>query len=152
MIPDVDAVGFRFGIWYGDFWGHRGMTHSLVFAGLVTGAVMLICFRHGAPGITRLALSAYLFLATASHGVLDALTNGGLGVAFFSPFNNNRYFFPWRPIRVSPISLGRFFSQQGYLVLRTELFWIWLPSAVVATIVLTMRAAARNSENEAGPP
>src|SRR5882724_1392240 len=114
MIPDVDAVGFRFGIWYGDFWGHRGMTHSLVFAGLVTGAVMLICFRHGAPGITRLALSAYLFLATASHGVLDALTNGGLGVAFFSPFNNNRYFFPWRPILVSPISIGRFFSQRGY--------------------------------------
>jgi hypothetical protein len=28
----VDAVGFRFGIHYGDFWGHRGFTHSLVFA------------------------------------------------------------------------------------------------------------------------
>jgi hypothetical protein len=38
-----------------------------------------------------------VFLATASHGVLDATTNGGLGVAFFSPFDNRRYFLPWRP-------------------------------------------------------
>ena len=27
---------------------------------------------------------------------------GGLGVAFFSPFSNARYFLPWRPIRVAP--------------------------------------------------
>lgn len=33
------------------------------------------------------------------------LTDGGLGVAFFSPFDNKRYFLPWRPIRVSPISV-----------------------------------------------
>ena len=104
MIPDLDVVGFRLGVRYGDFWGHRGMTHSLVFAGLITGAITLIWFRYGATGITRLALSAYLFLATASHGILDAFTNGGLGVAFFSPFNRDRYFFPWRPILVSPDS------------------------------------------------
>ncbi len=148
VIPDLDVVGFRFGIPYGDFWGHRGFTHSLIFAALLTGAVMLVCFPRGAPGIGRLPLSAYLFLATASHGVLDAMTNGGLGVAFFSPFENTRYFLPWRPIRVSPISLGRFFSRQGYLVLKSELLWIWLPAGLFVLIVLGLRARATRDDTE----
>jgi inner membrane protein len=84
-------------------------------------------------------LIAYLFLATASHGVLDAMTDGGLGVAFFSPFYNGRYFFPWRPIRVSPIALGRFFTPRGYLILRNEFFWIWLPAGSFALAVLILR-------------
>jgi inner membrane protein len=45
----------------------------------------------------------------ASHGILDAMTDGGLGVAFFSPFDDTRCFFPFRPIKVSPIGLS-FFS------------------------------------------
>lgn len=28
VIPDLDVIVFRFGIHYGDFWGHRGFTHS----------------------------------------------------------------------------------------------------------------------------
>ncbi len=32
VIPDLDVLGFRFGIHYSDFWGHRGFTHSLLFA------------------------------------------------------------------------------------------------------------------------
>jgi inner membrane protein len=31
-LPDADVAGFRFGIKYEDMWGHRGMTHSLLFA------------------------------------------------------------------------------------------------------------------------
>src|SRR5205823_15125962 len=83
VLPDLDVIGFRFGIRYGDFWGHRGFTHSLVFAALLAGAVAVGMLRRGASGIRRFPLFAYLFLATASHGVLDAMTNGGLGVAFF---------------------------------------------------------------------
>ena len=30
--PDFDVVGFAMGIEYGDFLGHRGFTHSFVFA------------------------------------------------------------------------------------------------------------------------
>ena len=56
----------------------------------------------------RVATFAFLFLCTMSHALLDALTDGGLGVAFFSPFSNERYFFPWTPIRVS-----RFFSARA---------------------------------------
>jgi inner membrane protein len=139
VIPDLDVIGFRFGIRYGDFWGHRGFTHSLVFAVLIAGAVTSVVFRHGVANIGRYSLACYLFLATASHGVLDAMTNGGLGVAFFSPFDNRRYFFPWRPIRVSPIAVGGFFSARGYLILRSELVWIWLPAGLFAGLVLMLR-------------
>ena len=147
VIPDADAIGFRFGIHYGDFWGHRGFTHSLVFAALLAGAVTLILSRRGLTSIGRFALFAYLCLATASHGVLDAMTDGGLGVAFLSPFENSRYFLPWRPIRVSPISLRRFFSGGGhtvfsgrwYGVLQSELLWVWVPAFIFAALMLKLK-------------
>jgi inner membrane protein len=108
VIPDLDVIRFRFGIRYGDFWGHRGFTHSLLFGALLASVVVILGFRIGLPTLSRFALWTYFFLATASHGLLDAMTDGGLGVAFFSPFDNHRYFLPWRPIRVSPIGVGRF--------------------------------------------
>src|SRR6267154_1903330 len=84
MLPDIDVIGFRFGIHYSDLWGHRGITHSLLFAATVASIVAVMIgdsAREGwKPGLL-------LFLITASHGVLDAMTNGGLGVAFFSPFD-----------------------------------------------------------------
>ena len=122
------------------FWGHRGFTHSLAFAALLAAAVSLSSgwLR---PQIRRFSLFVYLFLATASHGLLDAMTDGGLGVAFFSPFNNRRYFLPWRPIRVSPIGITRFFSTRGLAVLKTEMMWIWVPSIFVVLLVLALRHA-----------
>jgi inner membrane protein len=139
VLPDIDVVGFRFGIHYGDFWGHRGFTHSLVFAAVLAGVVTIVLTRHSMAGIRLLPLFAYLLLATASHGVLDAMTNGGLGVAFFSPFNNHRYFLPWRPIRVSPISVHRFFSGRGFAVLQSELLWVWVPAILFAGLVLACK-------------
>lgn len=138
-LPDVDVVGFRYGIHYGDFWGHRGFTHSLTFACLVAGVAALICGKNISRELSRLSLVLYFFLSTASHGVLDAMTNGGLGVAFFSPFDNTRYFLPWRPIRVSPLAVGSFFGQRGYLILQNEFLWIWLPSVLFVTLVLIVR-------------
>lgn len=41
VIPDLDVIGFRFGVHYGDFWGHRGFTHSLLFAVFLSSLVML---------------------------------------------------------------------------------------------------------------
>src|SRR5215469_1467836 len=145
VIPDLDVMGFRFGVHYGDFWGHRGFTHSLLFAALLSGAAVgILCWKKDLR-IGRFPLLAYLFLATASHGLLDAMTNGGLGVAFFSPVDNTRYFLPWRPILVSPISLSRFFSRRGYAVLESEALWIWVPAVLFGAIVLAskrMRPAA----------
>jgi len=75
---------------------------------------------------------------TLSHGLLDAMTNGGRGIAFFSPFSNHRYFFPWRPIQVSPIGVG-FFSPRGLRVLASESLWIWAPSAIMAAAAAIFR-------------
>jgi inner membrane protein len=67
------------------------------------------------------------------------LTNGGLGVALFAPFSNERYFWPWRPIEVSPIGLEAFLSPWGVRVLVSEAKWVWLPAATVIAAVTAMR-------------
>jgi len=133
------------GIHYGDFWGHRGFTHSLLFAALLASIVMFTGFRRVASGLTRLPMWVYFFLATASHGFLDAMTDGGLGVAFFSPFDNHRFFLPWTPIRVSPIGVGRFFTDRGLAVLQSELLWICVPAALLALTAWLIRRRAAPS-------
>ena len=138
-LPDADVVGFSLGVRYGDLFGHRGFTHSLLFALMLGGAVVALFFRRPPPGLTRAGLVCYFFLATASHGLLDALTNGGLGVAFFAPFDDTRYFFPFRPVRVSPIGVGGFFSPRGLAVVLSELLWIWLPAALLVMLARVLR-------------
>ncbi len=61
VIPDFDVIGFRFGIRYGDFWGHRGFTHSLVFATILASAIVLLVFRDGLPNISPLSIWIYFF-------------------------------------------------------------------------------------------
>jgi inner membrane protein len=102
VVPDLDVIGFHFGIHYGDFWGHRGFTHSLLFAVLLATLALLLTFRQAVPGLSRFALWMYFFLATASHGFLDAMTNGGLGVAFFSPSTTSATFFRGDPSESLP--------------------------------------------------
>jgi inner membrane protein len=136
ILPDVDVIGFQFGIRYGDLWGHRGMTHSLPFAAVLAASLALGMER---KAVERWKLASLLFLITASHGVLDAMTNGGLGVAFFSPFDQDRYFFPWRPLRVSPIGTGVFFSSRGVQVLWSER-WVWASALLVSALVPVLRA------------
>src|SRR5260370_1984574 len=41
MLPDADVIGFRLGIPYGDLFGHRGFTYSLLFACVVSLASVL---------------------------------------------------------------------------------------------------------------
>ncbi|MBS0156077.1 MAG: metal-dependent hydrolase [Nitrospira sp.] len=140
MVPDLDVIGFAFGIPYGDLWGHRGMTHSLFFAGLLSAGFVGGFYRDRARA-TQLGIFGYLFVCTASHGVLDALTDGGLGIAFFSPFDPTRYFFPSRPVAVSPIGIGEFFSLDALHILASEFTWIWLPSMgmlIAARILLCL--------------
>ncbi len=82
---------------------------------------------------SRVSLAVFFTLAIASHLALDSLTNGGLGVALFAPFDRTRYFAPWRPIEVSPIGTD-FFSTRGLMVLASEIIWIWLPALALVTI------------------
>lgn len=140
VIPDLDAIGFRLGVPYGSVFGHRGFTHSILFALLTAAAAMAVTARGVEPDPENRVLLT-LGLAALSHGLLDAATNGGLGVAFFSPFSNHRYFFPMRPIEVSPIGIRPFFSGRGIEVLRSEALWIWLPSATLAALAAVVRRA-----------
>ncbi|HVG20615.1 MAG TPA: metal-dependent hydrolase [Blastocatellia bacterium] len=135
--PDLDVIGFRFGIRYGDMLGHRGLTHSILFAAALAALLTFAIPTHAKS--SRLLIFIFLFISTLSHGVLDALTNGGLGVAFFAPFHNGRYFFPWQPIEVSPIGVGSFFSARGMQVLLNELKWVWLPSGLVFALGLIFK-------------
>ena len=122
-LPDIDVIGFYLGIPYHSMLGHRGITHSLFFAAIFCAilAWMFAQKQHIKAG----AVWLYLFLSMASHGFIDALTNGGLGVAFFAPFSNQRYFFPFRPIEVSTLNIKHFFEGQGVGVLLNELLYIW---------------------------
>src|SRR3954451_20012058 len=130
MAPDLDVMAFRFGIPYGSRFGHRGFSHSFLCAALVALAV--------APLATPLAgspwwrLAGVFFVIVSAHSLLDGMTDGGLGVALFSPFDDRRYFLPWRPIRVSPIGLAAF-SHWGFRALLSELLWVWLPLSCLVT-------------------
>jgi inner membrane protein len=141
MLPDADTAAFRFGIGYSDLLGHRGLSHSLFFALVLSVAVTWLLTRHRWRS-ERMRIGLFLFFATASHGVLDAFTNGGLGIAFFAPFDDQRFFFPVRPIAVSPIGVA-FFSSRGMHVLQSELLWVWLPTAVIALSALALRLRKR---------
>jgi inner membrane protein len=127
VLPDADVIAFSFGIPYAHMLGHRGLSHSLAFAACL--AVLLTwALARGEHELPALRVSLFCFLAIASHGLLDALTDGGLGIAFFAPFSSERYFFPWRPIAVSPISVRRFFSQRGLAILANEFVTVWMPA------------------------
>jgi inner membrane protein len=139
IAPDLDVISFHFGIPYGSTMGHRGLTHSLVFALFVALA--------GAAGCRALRVRAhvafaFLFVATASHGVLDSFTNGGQGVAFLWPFSTQRFFAPFQVIEVSPIGAARLFTARGATVLLSELIWVWLPCAALALTIWALRQNA----------
>src|SRR5215203_5139745 len=128
MLPDFDVIGFAFRVPYASMLGHRGITHSLSFSLLIGVAVSFFFFS----GIqfSRWKIGSYFAAVTFSHPVLDMLTNGGLGVALLAPLSNERFFFPWRPIEVSPIG-GGFFSERGLAVIANEGLWIFLPSILI---------------------
>jgi inner membrane protein len=137
IAPDFDVIGFRFGIGYEHIWGHRGASHSLLFAALVAGAIALVW--RDARSMGR---ALFLFLSMVSHSLLDLLTDGGQGVALLWPFDGTRLFLPVQPIRVSPIG-ARFFTERGLETVWSELLMIWLPCALVlAGAYLWRRARA----------
>jgi inner membrane protein len=136
VVPDLDAIGFRLGIPYDHPLGHRGLTHSVTFALVLAGVLAAVFRRSASLQAFPWSLFAYLFLCCVSHGVLDAFTNGGLGVAFLAPCSNERFSFPWRPIAVAPLSIARFFSGRAVPVLTSELQWVVAPSALLGLIGL----------------
>jgi inner membrane protein len=139
VLPDFDVIAFHLGLPYAHDLGHRGASHSFLFATAIAllGATAFHFFR---ASLSR--TFSFLFLAAASHGILDAFTNGGLGIAFFWPFSATRYFAPMQVIEVSPLSLSRIFSARFAEVLFSELLWVWLPCLLLMwTLLLTRRSS-----------
>jgi len=146
VLPDIDVIGYYLGVRYGDMFGHRGFSHSLFFALLVGVLVVLLAF----PAVARFskkwwAMVAFFFVVTASHGILDSLTDKGMGVGFFIPFDNTRYFMPWRPVFASPMRIPKFFSMTGLEVLGREILWIWVPMFVLYGAVKALRRRKKDA-------
>ena len=112
FLPDADVIGFSLGVPYEAPWGHRGATHSFAFALAIGAAAGIVAWRLRRSAIRTAAMAAAV---VASHSLLDILTDGGLGCALLWPFDDTRYFAPWRPIPVAPIGLA-FFSPFGLTV------------------------------------
>lgn len=143
MLPDVDVIGLKLGIAYANDMGHRGVTHSLVFA----LAVGLLAYLFAARLKARPWLAGlFVFVACASHGLLDMCTNGGLGIAYFWPFSHQRYFLPWHAIQVSPLSVHRVLSARIGVVALSELRWVWLPALLTCCTLMMGRFAFTRRE------
>lgn len=138
VLPDVDVIGYPLGVPWGTDFAHRGFTHSLFFA---AGLALVGAAAWRRLGARPLTVLLFLFAATASHGLLDACTNGGSGIALLWPVSSDRWFAPFRTIEVSPIGVERFLSARGVRVLASELVWVWLPAAALAALLATARRA-----------
>jgi inner membrane protein len=102
---------------------------------------LLLCFAlwpRRRPPFPRGTAWLFLFLSMASHGVLDAFTDGGLGVALLSPFDTGRFFAPFRPIVVSPLGARSFLEGAGP-ILANEVLWVGLPCATLAAVLAAGR-------------
>ncbi|MDC7799689.1 metal-dependent hydrolase [Stenotrophomonas geniculata] len=174
MLPDADVLAFALHIPYADAFGHRGASHSLLFAGVLAVLAALWAFfgsgrpwsaphssgsrrpwsavsrqprlaptQRGPTLASTVQAAVFVFICAASHPLLDAMTSGGLGVALAWPWSEQRFFAPWRPIRVSPFA-PQFFSARGIATLLSELRWVWLPlaGAVVAWKLIQPAPAA----------
>lgn len=136
ILPDCDVAAFYFHVPYAASLAHRGFSHSVACALVVAlaGAGLHRWFR-----TTFWRAGLFLFAAMASHGVLDAFTTGGSGVAFWWPWSEARYFFPVQMIEVSPLGVSRFLSWRGLKVLVSEFVWVWLPLFSVTALAAAYR-------------
>ena len=140
LLPDLDVIAFALGVPYSAPFGHRGASHSLLAA--VAGGVLAgLLWTRGRRNWRAVALGT---LALASHGLLDTLTDGGLGVALLWPWSDTRYFAPVRPLPVAPIG-ARLFSARGWSVMGTELL-LFMPCWLYA-----LWPRRRHGREEGGP-
>jgi inner membrane protein len=147
MAPDLDLL-----LWgrvpYAAFLGHRGFFHSPFFALLVaTALALLVRAVDRSPGrLAAVATGLAMWLAMSSHAVLDAMTDGGLGVMLLYPFSQGRFFLPWRPIVVAPIGLHALTLGRVAQILRSETPFI------LAALVLAFALRAWLARGRAARP
>jgi inner membrane protein len=136
VFPDFDVFSSAA---YGAIMGHRGFTHSLVFALWLAFLTASLTYRLHRANLW--ALTGVFFLAAGSHGFLDALTRGGESIPFFWPATDQR-FGNWGPIPVSDLAL-EIPDPRRSRALRSELLWVWIPTVVFVAAVAVWRFLRR---------
>ncbi|HEX2829338.1 MAG TPA: metal-dependent hydrolase [Burkholderiales bacterium] len=136
MAPDLD-------VYISHYWSaiaHRGITHTPLAAlfGALCAALIARALR-----TTHVKAFLFVFVCLLSHPLLDMCTNGGSGIPLLWPLDDERYFFPWTPIEVSPLGIRRFFSERGLEVLTSEIVWVWVPALV---LYATLRRSRHSRE------
>ena len=126
VVPDLDLIGWPLGISTFALLGHRGLTHSIAFAVVLGGIAAWVLLRDSTTR-KRVAGAAALIVATGTHSVLDALTTySPTGPAFWAPFSNERYRFPWQPLTGE----GGFNTSFG-----REALYVCLPAVVLILLI-----------------
>lgn len=91
-IPDIDFVGAFWQDTSTHLMGHRGFTHSILFALLMTGIMAFFAERWHRPHNISFKRWLLFFGATIlGHDFLDAFNNYGVG--WFEPFSHYRISF-----------------------------------------------------------
>jgi inner membrane protein len=135
IVPDLDVFSTAA---YGAPLGHRGITHSLVFALLVSVIIAGVTSRYFREN--RWLLTGLFFAIIASHGLLDALTKGGMTIQFFWPLEAR--YGNWGLIPVADLSF-EIPDPRRSRALRGELLWVWLPVAVLVGLATAFRYLRR---------
>jgi inner membrane protein len=115
VTPDLDTYLARaLGASRGSLLAHRGLFHSAAF--LVLASALLAAFAAGRQPRSWMSLTCLWTCCAMTHPLLDMLTDGGAGVMLLYPLTAHRYFFPWRPMHVSPLGIVQFFGRAGYIL------------------------------------
>ena len=136
ILPDADLISRWFDIPHTADLGHRGATHTILFA-LLMGAL-------GAGGAasfrtSRAWAAGFLFLATLSHPLADMLTDGGKGIMLFWPLSDKRFRWLVHPVDVSPIGVRSLINGTLDDILLSELVWLVLPALLLAVLYRLVR-------------
>jgi inner membrane protein len=110
-----------------------------VFSHAVIGLTIATVGKAPGPLGHLAPLWLVLFLAAASHGILDAMTTDGSGVAFSAHSTT-----PATSCRGGRSrSPGQFFSRRGVALMQAETLLLRLPAAVLAIVAAGRRGRRR---------
>ena len=147
VAPDLDTA-FHGIIPYAHFLGHRGFVHSPFFAFLFAVILSLLLYAVARDLGFRafFGITAAFTLALASHGILDSMTDAGLGVMLLYPFSEERIFLPWRPFYAPPIKLSSLSYGKVQIMLKSELPIVLGCVAVAGTVRLALGLISSKKE------
>lgn len=126
LLPDLDMVPLVFGVHDSGLCGHRGFSHTWLFAAVA--AILAWCLFRKGRNPYRVAVLT--FFTVASHGALDAFTTDSRGIHLLWPLVADRIVMPIRPIPVAPSGL-EFLSHRGLAVSLVEVVY-FMPLAMLA--------------------